>query len=100
MQPLHMPLFPYTTLFRSPRSATGVTSNRHRGLDRRMRIVPFDREIFVFEREEIVDRRVELHRRQSKSEEHTSELQSPGNIVCGLQLEKKHGTTLTSLEGA
>src|SRR5256885_7624099 len=37
-----------------------------------------------------------LHRR---SEEHTSELQSPCNLVCRLLLEKKkkHNTTLSSL---
>src|SRR5256885_16994010 len=30
-----------------------------------------------------------LHRREDRSEEHTSELQSPCNLVCRLLLEKK-----------
>src|SRR2546426_607351 len=33
--------------------------------------------------------------RRSRSEEHTSELQSPCNLVCRLLLEKKKNTTLT-----
>src|SRR2546430_7731427 len=32
----------------------------------------------------------ELHRRQLRSEEHTSELQSQSNLVCRLLLEKKN----------
>src|SRR5205807_9144808 len=34
-------------------------------------------------------RHVELHVRKLRSEEHTSELQSPCNLVCRLLLEKK-----------
>src|SRR2546426_6027273 len=33
-----------------------------------------------------------------RSEEHTSELQSPCNLVCRLLLEKKKKTTLTSVQ--
>src|SRR2546430_9627848 len=33
----------------------------------------------------------------SRSEEHTSELQSQSNLVCRLLLEKKNSTTLPSL---
>src|SRR6202161_3770381 len=57
-------LFPYTTLFRSPY------------LD------PF-----------LPDRRPprwDLHAERYRSEEHTSELQSPLNLVCRLLLEKKN----------
>src|SRR5688500_19164264 len=57
-------LFPYTTLFRShPPGALA----RRRG----------------------PRRRGHRHRRRTRSEEHTSELQSPCNIVCRLLLEKK-----------
>src|SRR2546426_11166910 len=38
-----------------------------------------------------------LGRRAGRSEEHTSELQSPCNLVCRLLLEKKKKYTVTSL---
>src|SRR5437763_10268326 len=62
-------LFPYTTLFRSRRV------RRHRLEDRRRR-----------RRRALV--RAAAPRRQ-RSEEHTSELQSPMYLVCRLLLEKK-----------
>src|ERR1039457_131522 len=61
-RPPRSTLFPYTTLFRS---SCGL--GRHRGLGRV----------------------VGLPHRHHRSEEHTSELQSPCNIVCRLLLEKK-----------
>src|SRR5688500_19719701 len=71
-------LFPYTTLFRSPRLKEALPELRHvvaswlyRGDDN--------------SRIERLDRLARRHR----SEEHTSELQSPCNLVCRLLLEKK-----------
>src|SRR5256885_6066991 len=65
-RPPRSTLFPYTTLFRSPptacrgcRTGSRPTRPRHRAPARR------------------------------RSEEHTSELQSPCNLVCRLLLEKK-----------
>src|SRR5690625_6569879 len=67
------PLFPYTTLFRSV----------HRHRDRTTRITPDHiRELH----EEHLAHSGQLDRR---SEEHTSELQSRGHLVCRLLLEKK-----------
>src|SRR5256885_11847002 len=63
-RPPRSTLFPYTTLFRS---------SRRRG-DRRDDVVPADPS----------RRALDL-----RSEEHTSELQSPCNLVCRLLLEKK-----------
>src|SRR2546430_2979890 len=40
------------------------------------------------------DARISLH--DSRSEEHTSELQSQSNLVCRLLLEKKKNNTYTS----
>src|SRR6266566_8404091 len=60
-RPPRSTLFPYTTLFRSPpRRRCGSTGRRGARCGRRRR-----------------------------SEEHTSELQSPCNLVCRLLLEKK-----------
>src|SRR2546426_9003859 len=69
-RPPRSTLFPYTTLFRSPHGGQTQTSS-HRspplapGPPRR------------------------AARGGSRSEEHTSELQSPCNLVCRLLLEKK-----------
>src|SRR5256885_11429964 len=65
-RPPRSTLFPYTTLFRSPVAGAGARAI----LDRRPRRGPRDR-------------------RPRRSEEHTSELQSPCNLVCRLLLEKK-----------
>src|SRR2546430_12153836 len=90
-RPPRSTLFPYTTLFRSPRGRTRkrVSSTekarRARGLGgrrlgRRRRPVPhLDR----------VRRRLGAARDARRSEEHTSELQSQSNLVCRLLLEKK-----------
>src|SRR5256885_8332529 len=74
-RPPRSTLFPYTTLFRSLRShraTRGIGSRQHE------------------------DAREEARRRLGgerledvRSEEHTSELQSPCNLVCRLLLEKK-----------
>src|SRR2546426_7605584 len=81
-RPPRSTLFPYTTLFRSP---SGVFTmlwcdtliNLQRSLDRpTMR--EFDQRILM-----------QMSAADSRSEEHTSELQSPCNLVCRLLLEKK-----------
>src|SRR6266511_4816566 len=61
-RPPRSTLFPYTTLFRSPRVWLGGNTR-------------------------VPDSEVRKHSR--RSEEHTSELQSRENIVCRLLLEKK-----------
>src|SRR5215467_15709853 len=71
-RPPRSTLFPYTTLFRSAILGPG----RRRGDDRTAR-VPAD----------VSDSRVRPD--PGRSEEHTSELQSPCNLVCRLLLEKK-----------
>src|SRR3989454_9244605 len=73
-RPPRSTLFPYTTLFRSQRRrGIGESPRRqqrkHDDPDRDL--VPRDRV------------------RPERSEEHTSELQSPCNLVCRLLLEKK-----------
>src|SRR5947208_13098659 len=63
-------LFPYTTLFRSPTRVQEALSHARRCLD-------------GFARLEDTGEAVQ------RSEEHTSELQSPDHLVCRLLLEKK-----------
>src|SRR5688572_32086112 len=82
-RPPRSTLFPYTTLFRSPgakvkenavtdRAATLTASPLQCLRSREGRYTPAAR-----------------HHRRTRSEEHTSELQSQSNLVCRLLLEKK-----------
>src|SRR5258708_31949322 len=66
-RPPRSTLFPYTTLFRSLRRASSRPGARQR-LERGVRLAA---------------------RNAERSEEHTSELQSPDHLVCRLLLEKK-----------
>src|SRR5437870_11032611 len=64
-------LFPYTTLFRSPLPFCG----KRKSISRTVRCG--------------AESLTCLRRREPRSEEHTSELQSRGHLVCRLLLEKK-----------
>src|SRR2546426_4769977 len=79
-RPPRSTLFPYTTLFRSRRGAPAPrgTAGSWRTPGRRGR-----------DRSSARGARTPPRRR---SEEHTSELQSPCNLVCRLLLEKKKDT--------
>src|SRR2546430_3395044 len=68
-RPPRSTLFPYTTLFRSPDDSVIDVANLMARLD--IGIVPV------------------CESRDTRSEEHTSELQSQSNLVCRLLLEKK-----------
>src|SRR2546430_4785866 len=74
-RPPRSTLFPYTTLFRSPRA--------HQ--DPALRL--------VWRRGGMP----QLLGRAGRSEEHTSELQSQSNLVCRLLLEKKKNNKINSL---
>src|SRR3712207_6898022 len=96
-RPPRSTLFPYTTLFRSDRAVRADAGN---GLD-----LPHprrDAELVVHQRAHRADvhgvaRKLRIERRvglgddhpTSRSEEHTSELQSRQYLVCRLLLEKK-----------
>src|SRR5256885_9366229 len=73
-RPPRSTLFPYTTLFRSPHQRLGLAHRQtlpgHEQPDLGLLAALGERE-------------------QRRSEEHTSELQSPCNLVCRLLLEKK-----------
>src|SRR5436189_3559481 len=94
-RPPRSTLFPYTTLFRSrdgARAPAGPRGRARRASPDRPG-VPADRGIPRALRAQLRARVV----LQLRSEEHTSELQSPMYLVCRLLLEKKkkkHDTTL------
>src|SRR5947208_8745482 len=78
-RPPRSTLFPYTTLFRSP-----PTETRRRCRDEANPAITLNEETVA-----------------ARSEEHTSELQSPDHLVCRLLLEKKKITELNPTdEGA
>src|SRR2546426_8590469 len=75
-RPPRSTLFPYTTLFRSGLFLIISSSNRRHGLHASL---ADSEHCFTFS----------ISCRVIRSEEHTSELQSPCNLVCRLLLEKK-----------
>src|SRR5258708_16220581 len=92
-RPPRSTLFPYTTLFRSP------DGNRlflvHRVLQDAQGLV------------EVIDHEVTVAGLQAfldplsiRSEEHTSELQSPDHLVCRLLLEKKKKSNISTYQSA
>src|SRR5690348_18223569 len=78
-------LFPYTTLFRSVRDERGDGADFF--FARRPRAPHGGVETLD---EILIDARARgIRAQQERSEEHTSELQSPVHLVCRLLLEKK-----------
>src|SRR2546425_8020479 len=96
-RPPRSTLFPYTTLFRSPRRGNDrVRIGGHDGGDVRGEI--HGQEGRPGGGHELDVRPSLLHRllEERRSEEHTSELQSLAYLVCRLLLEKKNKTTLNN----
>src|SRR5438876_5576488 len=84
-RPPRSPLFPYTTLFRSHARRqhalggdTGARIGMHR-TDPARRVTGYEH-----------SKHGRACRGRDRSEEHTSELQSPVHLVCRLLLEKKN----------
>src|SRR5256885_7932088 len=99
-RPPRSTLFPYTTLFRSPRHGAGTRARRSprerdQAPERAGRALPG--RVAGGGRRAHRPRRVHRSGRHRRSEEHTSELQSPCNLVCRLLLEKKKKLTYTTL---
>src|SRR5256885_10003234 len=98
-RPPRSTLFPYTTLFRSQQ---GISQRA-----RRVKVCRFDQQPYSCDgvADALVCVALESLRcpdlaprgAGSRSEEHTSELQSPCNLVCRLLLEKKNTTDLHML---
>src|SRR5256885_11820723 len=91
-RPPRSTLFPYTTLFRSmpfPKDTeVGRFSEQYDTLRAKLGSA---RVALTPDHPDVVDltRQVAVAKSQLRSEEHTSELQSPCNLVCRLLLEKK-----------
>src|SRR3712207_7031506 len=99
-RPPRSPLFPYTTLFRSPLPPVLMYHSISRSSEpdpHRLRVHPdrLDRHLRLLRRLGL--RGVSLTElvRAARSEEHTSELQSRQYLVCRLLLEKKKQNTIT-----
>src|SRR3712207_6947649 len=93
-RPPRSTLFPYTTLFRSPLEVVGEE------IESAIEVAPSERLVTAPHRVGIGSHRSSLSRlplmrsiaRETRSEEHTSELQSRQYLVCRLLLEKKQST--------
>src|SRR5256885_6494789 len=88
-RPPRSTLFPYTTLFRS----LGTTSAGHRRRPGACRCHAAGASPVPAALRTRPERGLQLER----SEEHTSELQSPCNLVCRLLLEKKKKNNKTDI---
>src|SRR5256885_8757865 len=101
-RPPRSTLFPYTTLFRSLGSRSEAGWHRQRDFrragaahrSRPGRIQESEAQSSAAPRPRVRCRRLRL---RPRSEEHTSELQSPCNLVCRLLLEKKKGSPLNRM---
>src|SRR2546426_7623489 len=91
-RPPRSTLFPYTTLFRSVVATRSVRAGVPLGADERA-VAEGVRAQWVGERRRRIHPRV-----KDRSEEHTSELQSPCNLVCRLLLEKKKKNSASQQE--
>src|SRR5256885_11550252 len=95
-RPPRSTLFPYTTLFRSGAEgwyAVRRGSERVGERDRRLLSGEGHRQLHGEERLDGGKRIV----RRPRSEEHTSELQPPCNLVCRLLLEKKKTNSILTI---
>src|SRR5256885_2900974 len=94
-RPPRSTLFPYTTLFRSnisldrPRQRSSAEFLRLRGQILELLHLAANNDSAAN-----ANSRASFSDAESRSEEHTSELQSPCNLVCRLLLEKKKKAVL------
>src|SRR5258708_31376301 len=91
-RPPRSTLFPYTTLFRSVLES--VFPDIRQAIDNRVRAhIGWLADVVT----PLLAWQLPL-RQQGRSEEHTSELQSPDHLVCRLLLEKKNCKAVPSTE--
>src|SRR5256885_4771132 len=85
-RPPRSTLFPYTTLFRSATRGIAACAAKFKYVTSSIGNHSYFQSIDCFR---IIFRSSALGSKGDRSEEHTSELQSPCNLVCRLLLEKK-----------
>src|SRR2546422_4479533 len=93
-RPPRSTLFPYTTLFRSAVLSSQTLSRECLNLHRVGAALPRRSAVQQHRRHQVRTLPPSLTGRFSRSEEHTSELQSRLHLVCRLLLEKKKITSL------
>src|SRR5256885_9871660 len=90
-RPPRSTLFPYTTLFRSKADRFHQAGHRQEAYVREISPAEHRQDVLQQKSHErfFAERPTfgRLHRSRKRSEEHTSELQSPCNLVCRLLLE-------------
>src|SRR3712207_8385403 len=91
-RPPRSTLFPYTTLFRSGGADGGVEKERAMNWTKAKDKLPPDDGLVLVWVPEFINK-------SSRSEEHTSELQSRQYLVCRLLLEKQKGQCVVGLTG-
>src|SRR2546426_6896851 len=94
-RPPRSTLFPYTTLFRSPQvvMTPHIAGTHPQYMGRSAEIFLNNLKCYLAG-EPLIN---EVDKQTGRSEEHTSELQSPCNLVCRLLLEKKKKTVTTQI---
>src|SRR5256885_11248087 len=93
-RPPRSTLFPYTTLFRSedleiPAEKSSLLHDAEGRVERFQRAYATGQITFGERYNKVIDAWTHANNDIARSEEHTSELQSPCNLVCRLLLEKK-----------
>src|SRR5256885_12329714 len=97
-RPPRSTLFPYTTLFRSMPVYFYLSSSGSRATQEALMTLTHDDVYKPMPGFKVLVSHFHLHFNEqlSRSEEHTSELQSPCNLVCRLLLEKKKNYLLST----
>src|SRR5256885_4893085 len=92
-RPPRSTLFPYTTLFRSVERRGHRTfvldAGRNVAVPPHIESMRYEEVCYLCDAFVVFSCVTQEHFQESRSEEHTSELQSPCNLVCRLLLEKK-----------
>src|SRR3712207_8358565 len=96
-RPPRSTLFPYTTLFRSGRRDLRDSDRRLRPVQLAARRLPVRPDGDAVRAHLLVREALLVARARSRSEEHTSELQSRQYLVCRLLLEKKQNTHVVTV---
>src|SRR5687767_15404456 len=88
-RPPRSTLFPYTTLFRSNEWISIITDERKIDKESNIMMEFYKADTNILNTSNIISNKSHSQAYHTRSEEHTSELQSLAYLVCRLLLEKK-----------